>query len=134
MRSAMQPVAAMTRPQGGHMRTKLVVHVNLEDEARLIEALANIRNLLDEVGEDRAQVVLVANGGVVKLLPPGKNEKAGGVVEKLKRRGVTFRVCGNALRYYEIERSDLPDAWEVVPAGIVDIAALQQDGFAYVKP
>ncbi len=111
---------------------KAVIHVDLEDEARLVEALANALNLLDE--EEEAEVVVVANGGVVNLLPSGRSTKLEGRVRKLHGMGVAFRVCANALKAHAVDRGALPDAWEVVPAGIVELVRLQNEGFRYVKP
>jgi hypothetical protein len=116
------------------MPTRAVIHVDLEDEARLNEALANVRNLLDEIGDDAVESVVVANGAVVKLLKRGRSESLDGRVEKLHRRGVAFRVCGNALNFHEVGEDELQSVWEVVPAGIAEIVRLEQDGFAYVKP
>jgi intracellular sulfur oxidation DsrE/DsrF family protein len=113
---------------------KAVVHVDLEDESRLVEALANIRNLLDDAGDNGVEAVLVANGAAVRLLQKGKSGKAEKLITELLARGVAFRVCGNALRHYRVERDSLPDAWEVVPAGIVELVRLQDEGAAYVKP
>ena len=52
----------------------------------------------------------------------------------MARKGASVMVCGNALKAYEMDNSELWPDIEVVSNGIVEIVRLQNDGMAYVKP
>ncbi len=45
-----------------------------------------------------------------------------------------FNVCNNAMKIHKINKEDLFEFCEVVPAGITKLVELQMDGYAYVKP
>ncbi len=116
------------------MKTKVVFHVNRDDEETLLMALNNIENLLKDVSADEAAVYLVANGVAVSLF---RRERAGQYasrIESLSGAAVHFFVCNNSLTNLGIKREDLLESCQVVPAGIVEIIRLQGEGCAYVKP
>lgn len=47
---------------------------------------------------------------------------------------VTIFVCRNALRAFDIPEEDLCPGCEPIPAGVVALIKLQQQGCAYIKP
>jgi hypothetical protein len=47
---------------------------------------------------------------------------------------VSFKVCRNALNRFNIAPENLIEGCEIVPAGVVSLIELQQDGYAYIKP
>ncbi len=52
----------------------------------------------------------------------------------MTKKGASILVCGNALKAYNMDNSELWPNVEVVSSGIVEIVRLQDDGMAYVKP
>ena len=52
----------------------------------------------------------------------------------LMDKGLKIRLCRNALNDNNLTEADLWPGVEVVPAGLVEIVRLQQNGFAYIKP
>lgn len=116
------------------MEWRLLIHLDLPDKERVTRALGNIKNFLKEIPADEAAVCLVANSAGV---PHFKKSEAGDYEEKIQDladKGVRFLICNNTLSHMKIDRSELVAACEVVPAGIVELVRLQQEGFAYVKP
>jgi intracellular sulfur oxidation DsrE/DsrF family protein len=116
-------------------RLKVVFHVN--NPTQWDTALGNITNLLKDVGDDGATVVVLTNGPSVKAYADE------GLVEKMKtlaERGVSFRACRNSLKNLCaggevcLNEESLPEFIQVVPAGITELIRLQMEGFAYVKP
>jgi len=93
--------------------------------------LANVKNLLDG-WEGPVDVEVVANGPAVEGLVRESGE--GLTIERLTQRGVRFLACNNSLRAHSIAREDLIPQIEVVASGVVHLAALQLDGWAYLKP
>ena len=58
---------------------------------------------------------------------------APGLIE-LQKKAVAFKVCNLALTNFEIQPEDLIPGCEIVPAGIVTLIELQNEGYAYIKP
>lgn len=128
------------------MKYKLVVHVN--EPERWAIAISNITNLLNDVGDQNAEVVVVANGAGVKgyvreglpsseaqgetcAIGTGDNISS---MEKLSKRGVAFLACRNALNAQHVTTQVLPNFLKIVSAGMTEMVKLQADGFAYIKP
>jgi intracellular sulfur oxidation DsrE/DsrF family protein len=114
------------------MDIKVVLHVDSDMEERLAMALNNITNLLKEVSHENASIYLLINGPAVKLLR--NNRMYADKFKELSIKGVQFLVCNNSLAKTGIDRDELPDCCEVVPAGILELIRLQNKGCAYVKP
>ncbi len=116
-------------------RMKVVFHVNEAD--RWGVALGNITNLIKAVGEGGAEIAVLANGpSVTAYADAGKTE----AMKELAGKGAKFLACRNSLNKMCsegtmcIKEESLPPFITVIPAGIVELIRLQQDGFAYVKP
>jgi hypothetical protein len=112
---------------------KLLLHVT--DDNRWSVALGNAANFINDVGEDRAQVIIVANGsGVFSFAQPDR------LMEILSGKGVEFRACRNSLQKLFAAgkgctgEEGLPPYVKVVPAGMTEIVRLHKEGFAYVRP
>ncbi|TBN39464.1 hypothetical protein EYE42_10585 [Paracoccus subflavus] len=120
---------------------KTVYHVNYkggDDGAGYKPALNNIRNQLDAVGTENADIRVVLHGDGINLLQIARNDQTlQGLIAGLKSEGVRFLVCNNTLTGRDINaETDLFDVWpeDIVPAGVVEIVRLQQEGFAYLRP
>lgn len=128
------------------MKFKLVIHVN--EPERWAIAISNITNFLNDVGDDNAEVVVVANGAGVKgyMREEAPHAKMKGevcaigiddtitVMNNLSKRGVAFLACNNALNSQNIRPESLLGFVKVVPAGVTEMVKLQSEGFAYIKP
>ncbi|MGY0287312.1 MAG: DsrE family protein [Candidatus Methanodesulfokora washburnensis] len=111
---------------------KAVFHID-RDETYIFELMiANIRNFLADVGN--ADIAVVANGPAVKLFVESSNKRFEEELRSFSEKGVRFYICENSLKYHRIDRQDLFRFCEIVPAGITKIVALQEDGYAYIKP
>lgn len=116
------------------MEMKAVIHVDIEEKGRFMVALGNVENFLRAVQQEKADVRIVVNSTAAKLLRKEAAVEYAQRAEALARKGVRFLVCNNSLSMLGIDRSELLDLCEVVPAGIVELIRLQHEGFAYVKP
>ena len=85
--------------------------------------------------DPRARVEIVAYGAGVQFL---QNDTLfsdeGPKVAALAARGVVFKVCENSLRASALGPGDLLPRVKVVPSGTLEIARLQREGYAYIKP
>lgn len=105
-----------------------VVHV--PDADRVRRALANARNILDDLpGVD---VALIVNGDAVEALAATSGHAA--AVEALVDRGVRVLACERALTRHGIDPGSLVAGIEVVPGGASEAVRLQSEGWAYLRP
>ncbi|WP_071130577.1 DsrE family protein [Enterococcus timonensis] len=104
---------------------KVVFHVDEADKWR--EAEKNIKNLLSAAPD--CEIILLINGVAVEgfYLPFHQQFIA-------EFPGVEIHACHNALSTYHVKLENFPKNVSIVPAGVLDLIALQEKGFAYLKP
>jgi uncharacterized protein len=119
---------------------KLVIHVDQNDPAVMRLALGNSRNcheLYTEMGEQVAIEIVCYSQGLHMLrddTSPVKDE-----IRQTRARvpQLAFGACNNTKRAMErTEGKTIPIIQEavVVPAGIVRLVELQEQGYQYAKP
>lgn len=116
-------------------RQKVVYH--LADTEKAAFALGNIRNHIDGMGgPDKVDIVLVVHGSALTLFRQRKaHPKLEKQVEAIVAHGVQLAACGNTMRAQDIELADLlPGFVRADEGGVVRIAQLQVDGYAYIRP
>ncbi|HAK87780.1 MAG: hypothetical protein A2077_07655 [Nitrospirae bacterium GWC2_46_6] len=116
-------------------KLKVLFHVN--ENEKWNAALGNITNLFKDVGDEGADVVVLANGpSVAAFIDADKVDQ----MKALAERSVKFLACRNSLKKMCaegtvcIDENSLPRFIDIVPAGITEIIKRQHDGYAYVKP
>ncbi len=133
----------------GYGKQKVVYHINYDDSKAQAGALRNVQNHINAVGAENLDLKIVLHGkGLTLLLEPDAAEntklKTGNATDEiqakitgLKEQGVKFQVCSNTLKGkkidYEADLYDVDEA-DIVPSGVAEIAYLQAQGYAYVKP
>ncbi len=55
-------------------------------------------------------------------------------VELLQQRGVRFEVCEITLKNRDLKKNQFIEEASFVPSGVVELAKLQAQGYAYIKP
>ena len=144
--SGVSGVAAAAAPE----KQKVVYHVNYYGAKAHAGALRNIQNHINAIGAENLDLKVVLHGnGVAMLMYPdavgtdGNKMKEGNATDEmqakvagLKNQGIQFQICANTLKGRKIARDDLYDFSEtdVVPSGVGQLAILQGQGYAYVKP
>lgn len=110
---------------------KVVFHVDEMEKWDL--SLSNVANLLAAT-KDPIKIAVVANSVAVQGY--GK-ENYGELLEKmvaLNGDGVVFSACQNALRAQKMGKESLATFVKIVPAGVLELVQLQQEGYSYIKP
>ncbi|HRY06636.1 MAG TPA: DsrE family protein [Hyphomicrobiaceae bacterium] len=122
-------------------KQKVVYHINYdggENDKAYLKALKNVQNHLNAVGKDNITLRVVLHGDGVNLLRDAlKNLKLQGEVSNLKTQNVIFNVCNNTLKGRKIDPdNDLFEVFkeDIVPSGVAELAYLQGQGYAYIKP
>jgi intracellular sulfur oxidation DsrE/DsrF family protein len=96
-------------------------------------ALLQIDKVLDDLGEDKIKVVVVAyEDGIHALLEDNKETRQ--LVGKLGSRGVEFRACRISMRAWGLKDEQFPIEVEFVPAGAPEVIRLQTLGYKYWRP
>ncbi len=129
-------VTASVPAAAGEPEEKVVYHVNDSDNA--MAALRNVGNHLDAT-DGQARIVVVTHARGIDFLLDGAQDKNGNPysipVEKLKSRGVDFRVCAITLKTRKIDPARVVPEAHIVPSGVAEIGKLQsREGYVYLKP
>ena len=109
--------------------TRVIFHIDHYEDWPM--ALTNMKNFLKE--EPEAEIEALANGNAVILFQTAETEMKE-TWQALADEGVDFALCRNALNHYAIKPSELDSRLRVVPAGVVELAKKQKEGFVYIKP
>ena len=129
---------ALAADAGAGAKQKVVYHINYNDETLLNAALGNAKNHIAAVGKDNIDMKIVMHGNGLDLLKTANtNLDMQQNVINLKKDGVDFEVCKNTLTSKKINfKNELFDVSEkdIVPSGVAEVARLQQQGYAYIKP
>jgi len=104
---------------------KVVFHVDEMEKWQV--ATGNISNLLKL--QPDAEIVLVANGSGIQSY---ELKQARAFIAA--HPTVAFHACQNAMNSHNLTAEDLPAGVQIVPAGVLDLIELQEQGFAYIKP
>ena len=132
-RPAVAPTASATPAQDD--RAKVAYHLCDLDKVNM--ALANIRNHYQGMGgPDMVAITLVVIGPAVKAFhvaharPDVSHQLA-----ELRQLGLTLNACANTMRSQNITVKDLlPGFASADRGGVVALAELQRQGFAYLRP
>ena len=119
---------------------KMVIQVSREDTEGMNLALGNAINakkLYDARGE-QFQVEIVAYGPGITMFREDKSPVKDRLAEAKKEiPGIVYSMCGNAKAAAEKREGHevVPIAGVgVVPAGIVRVAELEEQGYVYIRP
>lgn len=114
---------------------KVVYHIN-DTASQALAGLRSVRNHLDT--DPSAQIIVVAHGDGVDFLLEGAKDHNGsafvGPVSALVARGVHFEVCELTLKSRKLQRDQFIQEAEFTPSGVVRLAKLQRQGYAYIRP
>ena len=120
---------------GAQAQDTVVYHIN-DTASQAIGTLRNIGNHLDTDPSARITVVTHAQG--VDFLMEGAKDRNGAPfitqVAALANRGVKFEICEITLKNRSLKKDQFIQEADYTPSGVVRIAKLQKQGYAYIKP
>ena len=101
-----------------------------------LKGLRNLRNHIDT--DPSAKITVVTHAEGVDLLMEGAKAANGTdyapLVSALKSRGVNFEICEITLKNRGLKKEQFIQEADFTPSGVVRIAKLQKQGYAYIKP
>jgi uncharacterized protein len=143
----MIPIASFADGSG---KMKVVYHINYDDPQLQKAALVNVQNHINAVGAENLDLKVVLHGNGLSLLiypdsldklPKFAHANATDVmtarIDGLKSQGVVFEVCNNTVKGRNVDvAADLYDVddIDIVSSGVAELANLQYQGYAYIKP
>ncbi|MCP3868642.1 MAG: hypothetical protein GY703_11210 [Gammaproteobacteria bacterium] len=114
---------------------KLVIQVSTDDVRTQKIALNNAVNMQKALGQDNIAIEVVAYGPGLSLLTQKSTQAKR--VSSLAMQDITFSACGNTMKKIASKSGNMPvliDGVQVVPAGVMRIMELQEQGYAYIRP
>lgn len=123
----------------GHQ--KVVYHISESggySGAKHIGWIGNMENHYKALAPGALDLVVVINGDGIDLMSHARTDpELAARIDALKAKGARFLICRNTLvgrgidpdkDLYGVSREDL------IGAGVAEVALLQRDGYAYLKP
>ena len=114
---------------------KLVIQVSTDDVRTQNIAMNNAVNLQKALGQDNIIIEIVAYGpGLTMLTPKSPASKR---VPSLAMQDIIFSACGNTKAKMEKKsgkKITLVEGVQMVPAGVLRIMELQEQGYSYIRP
>jgi len=113
----------------------MVIQLSEDSEKVANLALNNAINVQKEVGMDNINIEVVAYGPGLKMML--KDSPVAQRIKDLAVQGVAFSACGNTIKKWEKDnnaKAEITEGARVVPAGLVRILNLQEQGWSYVRP
>jgi intracellular sulfur oxidation DsrE/DsrF family protein len=115
------------KPQPYRVAFDLTSRDTLEQRA----VLRWIREVKTTDPNAQIEVVMYAKG--FELMMPEKSAYLAEVKDAMKKPDVTFKVCAQALKNNNVDRSQLLSEAQIVPDGIRELVTKQQEGWGYIK-
>ncbi|MFN5122200.1 MAG: DsrE family protein [Bradyrhizobium sp.] len=116
---------------------KLKVAYHLDDLDKVGFVIGNIQNHLDGVGgPGNVTIALVVHGQALKAFhSAAANPDLSKHVGQFTRDGIELAACGNTMKSQNIGLKDLlPGFVAAERGGVVRLAALQSQGYLYLRP
>lgn len=114
---------------------KLVIQVSTDDKRTQTIAMNNAVNLQKHYGPENVEIEIVAYGPGLGMLTANSDQATR--VSSLAMQDVTFSACQNTMKKVEKKSGKKPVLAEgvgEVPAGVVRIMELHEQGYAYIRP
>jgi len=114
---------------------KVVIQVSTDDVRTQNIAMNNAMNLQKALGMDNVDIEIVAYGPGLSMLS-GKSP-ASKRVPNIALQNITFSACQNTMNKIEKKSGSkvtLVEGVSIVPAGVLRIMELQEQGYSYIRP
>jgi hypothetical protein len=135
LKSLLASIALVLCAGAAFAQDKVVYHFD-NAVAQGLKGLRNVRNHIDT--DPTAKITVVTHAEGVDMLMEGAKSANGTeyapLVSALKSRGVTFEICEITLKNRGLKKDQFIQEADFTPSGVVRIAKLQLQGYAYIKP
>jgi intracellular sulfur oxidation DsrE/DsrF family protein len=80
-----------------------------------------------------AVLEVVIYGGALPMVVQSKSSAVSAIQKLTGQKNVSFKVCGQTMKRYQVEPSALISGVQVVPDAILEIVTKQGEGWGYIK-
>lgn len=115
---------------------KVVIQVSSKNPLIQKIAVNNAVNVLKAYGPGEVVVEIVAYGPGLSMLTK-KNKQSKRIQGLALNDDLTFSACNNTMKKIKKKKGKMPKLTQgvkIVPAGVVRIISLHEQGYAYVRP
>ena len=125
----------LSRANAAAAEERLKVAYHLSDADKVNFVLGNIKNHYEGTGGN-VDIVLVVHGpALASFKSKGISAAISGRFAGLVQQGLEPQACGNTMRGMDISLADLLDGFHAADkGGVVKLAELQSQGYAYLRP
>lgn len=111
---------------------KIILHLNEIDKWNM--AFGNAANILK--AEPQTQLEILIHNDPLKKLTIAESKTLGiyDELQALSKKGVIIAACNNTMNKLGFTATDMCPFVTIVPAGVIELAKKQEEGFAYIKP
>jgi intracellular sulfur oxidation DsrE/DsrF family protein len=127
--------AAVRPAKAAAEKGKVAYHLNESDKVLFV--IGNIENHLEGMGgPDKVTIALVVHGPALRAFHAASaNPDVKGRLASFAKSGVELGACGNTMRSQKVTVQDLlPGFVSLERGGVVRLAELQSQGYAYIRP
>jgi intracellular sulfur oxidation DsrE/DsrF family protein len=124
--------AQQAAAQASAPKHKVVFQVSDADPGKWNLALNNARNVQESLGEGDVAIEIVVYGPGIGMLK--KDSSVGKRIDAALGQGVKIVACENTMKGQKLTYDDMHPKIGYVPGGVVELMALQREGYAYIRP
>ena len=105
--------------------------MNSADTAVHNTVLRQFTNILNAAPD--TELELVCQGQAVNMFVKDKVYLEEKIKELKSKAKVSFKVCANSLKRFNIDKSLVSNLAEIVPVAMLELASKQKQGWSYIK-
>ena len=110
---------------------KVVFEITSADTADYRGVLRSVNNVFKDA--PGTNVEIVCHGPAIFMLVKDKSVLSDIMQELQTKQGVRFAACANSMRKNNIDKSQLVPVAVVVPNGVMEVVAKEEEGWSYIK-
>lgn len=110
---------------------KVVFEITSADTTEQITVLRQVNNVVKDA--PGTKIELVCHGSAIFMLVKEKTVVAAAMQELKNNYGVEFAACANSMKKNKLDKSQLVTEATVVPNGVMEVVAKEEEGWSYIK-
>ncbi|MGL4740020.1 MAG: DsrE family protein [Sarcina sp.] len=111
---------------------KIILHLNELQKWNL--AFGNIQNILKAEPQSELEILIHSEPLKNLTIKNAKELNLYNQLEDFSKKGVVIAACNNTMNAFSLTKDDMCPFVTIVPAGVVELAKKQEEGFSYIKP
>lgn len=114
---------------------KILLHIDQPERWNAVESnLKNLTRAKETIRPDLEIEVVVTGEAIQQLIDSSENTNLKHNLQSATDAGFIIAGCHNSLNRFKIHEEEIFQFIKVVPAGLIEVAEKESEGFAYVKP